>query len=265
MLTCLCFSVKFDEWRLNVPTQVVPWPKSKHVKRVSVSSYGYGGANGHIVLDDVESYLRVNARSLGIKQEEKDILLRRKGFIVPHEASSQENHINDTLKDPMHIVTSNARPFLLTFSAKSESSLKGYIKRLGTMMTEKTTANSPVDFEMIADLAYTLGVRRSLLPSRTYGVFLGSAEHDQDNATNTNAAFANALLELATDAKCFQEVQQEPKIGFIFTGQGAQWPRMGVELLKAFPFVGKFLENLETVLKNLPDAPEWNIRGEIFL
>lgn len=29
---------------------------------------------------------------------------------------------------------------------------------------------------------------------------------------------------------------QTPSIGFVFTGQGAQWPQMGKELLQFFPW-----------------------------
>ncbi|KAJ1326930.1 hybrid polyketide synthase [Microdochium nivale] len=54
---------------------------------------------------------------------------------------------------------------------------------------------------------------------------------------------------------------EAPGILGVFTGQGAQWPSMGRELLKRSPIFRESLEACEAILRNLPrgDAPSWSL------
>ncbi|EAQ86894.1 hypothetical protein CHGG_08147 [Chaetomium globosum CBS 148.51] len=49
-------ALKMDEWNLQVPCAVMPWP-TDGLRRISVNSFGYGGSNAHVILDDAQSYL----------------------------------------------------------------------------------------------------------------------------------------------------------------------------------------------------------------
>jgi acyl transferase domain-containing protein/NADPH:quinone reductase-like Zn-dependent oxidoreductase len=53
------------------------------------------------------------------------------------------------------------------------------------------------------------------------------------------------------------------KVGFVFTGQGAQWPQMGLELLKIFPRARSCVDKLDTVLQRLPEPPKWSLYDEL--
>lgn len=53
------------------------------------------------------------------------------------------------------------------------------------------------------------------------------------------------------------------KILAVFTGQGAQWARMGVELLKSSQVFSDSIRNLEKALAELHDAPPWSLRQEL--
>ncbi|THC90671.1 hypothetical protein EYZ11_009864 [Aspergillus tanneri] len=53
------------------------------------------------------------------------------------------------------------------------------------------------------------------------------------------------------------------KVGFVFTGQGAQWPQMGLELLASFPLARSCVERLDTVLQRLPNRPTWSLYDEL--
>lgn len=49
----------------------------------------------------------------------------------------------------------------------------------------------------------------------------------------------------------------------VFTGQGAQWPTMGRELLlRPGPFTAT-IDRLDDILQQLPDPPTWSLRQEI--
>lgn len=45
------------KWRLQFPLEPTPWP-TKGLRRISVNSFGVGGTNGHVVLDDAFHYLQ---------------------------------------------------------------------------------------------------------------------------------------------------------------------------------------------------------------
>lgn len=55
-LTC---KVPFEVGKLEVPIDILPWPEDKEA-RVSVNSFGIGGANAHVSqsLDTPLSFLR---------------------------------------------------------------------------------------------------------------------------------------------------------------------------------------------------------------
>lgn len=43
-------AIHLKEWHLTVPTAPTPWPEDKAL-RASVNNFGYGGTNGHVILD----------------------------------------------------------------------------------------------------------------------------------------------------------------------------------------------------------------------
>jgi acyl transferase domain-containing protein/SAM-dependent methyltransferase len=45
------------KWRLQFPLEPTPWP-TNGLRRISVNSFGVGGTNGHVVLDDAFHYLQ---------------------------------------------------------------------------------------------------------------------------------------------------------------------------------------------------------------
>ncbi len=99
------------------------------------------------------------------------------------------------------------------------------------------------------DLAYTLARRRSKLPCRL-------------------AVRADTLDELVTKLNA---IKTEPKrassspvnIGFVFTGQGAQWHAMGRELIERYPVFKKALEDADNCISSLGSS--WSIIGKFFV
>jgi acyl transferase domain-containing protein len=96
------------------------------------------------------------------------------------------------------------------------------------------------------DLAYTLASRRSKLPCR---LTLRADTLDQ------LAAKLDAIKSEPT------KVASAPiSIGFVFTGQGAQWYAMGRELIERYPVFRKALEEADNCISSL--GSDWSIIGK---
>ncbi|RYO78215.1 hypothetical protein DL763_009737 [Monosporascus cannonballus] len=72
---------------------------------------------------------------------------------------------------------------------------------------------------------------------------------------------------ISVDGAQFAKTPQEAaRIGFVFTGQGAQWSQMGAELVRMFPETARpVIEKLDRVLQELPVGikPEWSLLEEL--
>lgn len=69
-----------------------------------------------------------------------------------------------------------------------------------------------------------------------------------------NLAFENDLQEFS-----FADKKKVHALGFVFTGQGAQWARMGAELMAYYPSFLKSIRQLDAVLEDLDDCPDWTL------
>lgn len=187
--------IPFDSAKLIVPVEAVDWPQDK-LERVSINSFGIGGANAHVILDSAATY--------GVSPM-----------------------LNESTEESL----------LLVYSAKTTKSLdkmtKGY---------EEWTEQNP---EKVADLAYTLALRREHFSCRSFAIF------------------RNGSLGKATPPT---QALQNPKVIMVFTGQGAQWPLMGRELLQSNSVfqasIDKLQEHLETLAQDGSPAP-YSIRDEL--
>lgn len=132
------------------------------------------------------------------------------------------------------------KPTLLLFSASSEESLQ--------KTTELHKAYLQTHPEHLERLAYTLTHRRLHLPLRTLCVV--------DEHGNAEAAGPRQIH------RC--PPQPQP-VTFVFTGQGDQWARMGVELLKFYPSIRDDIKAMDAVLQLLPPGhrPTWTIQSEL--
>ena len=171
---------------------------------MGINSFGYGGANTHVILES-------GAR-----------------FMPPSKPA-----LPSLLTSPIGRTT-----FLLPFSGNSEAALEASV----TDLAEYNLSN--VAF---TDLAYTLAERRSHLKRRG---FLISSKNDLKSKLDVRQ-----LRTLDLDVS-----NTLGNYAFVFTGQGAQWPQMGKELLAEFGVFRAALAEMDAVLKCLPHPPSWSLR-----
>ncbi|KAK1579370.1 reducing type I polyketide synthase [Colletotrichum navitas] len=137
------------------------------------------------------------------------------------------------------VAAQDAAPKVLVFSANDQVSLKNYISTLsGHLINPGVAVN-------MDDLAYTLAERRT---HHYYRAFLVS---------HTGSSIDQRQLHFG------QKAASKPRVGFVFTGQGAQWSQMGSGLVKAFPLAKEVIEELDQVLQRLPDPPTWSLLEEL--
>jgi hybrid polyketide synthase/nonribosomal peptide synthetase ACE1 len=140
----------------------------------------------------------------------------------------------------------------LVVSAASKNSLRAMLSDLGDLLVAKPDTN-------MRDLAYTLHTRRSTFQFRQV-----IASADVQEATDR---INNILTE--DDAAAGISIRHltipTPKILGVFTGQGAQWSRMGAQLIEASPFAADRLTELDYALSSLPkeDRPKWSLKAQI--
>ncbi|RDW86024.1 hypothetical protein BP5796_04349 [Coleophoma crateriformis] len=192
------------------------WPEvpNGQPRRASVNSFGFGGTNGHAIL---ESY---------------------------------DNTATSSLGEPADVAV--FAPFV--FSASSEQSLLASLSAYATHLENNPSINP-------RDLAWTLRSRRSLLPYRT-SFTAGSIE-----ALRTGILAKLQETERSIVIRTLSSSKRDGNLKLlgVFTGQGAQYARMGAQLLEKSSFARKVVQELEASLARLPekDRPVWSLEAEI--
>ncbi|KAJ2990681.1 hypothetical protein NUW58_g2830 [Xylaria curta] len=152
--------------------------------------------------------------------------------------------------------THAARPLFtpFVFSATSEKSLKAAISSYENYLSNKPDIN-------LQDLAWTLRQRRADLPVRV-----------SFSASCLESLVARITERLNQDGssigmKVLPSSRPDRGTGIlgVFTGQGAQYARMGAELIENSPLASRIIENLESMLQELPvdERPSWFLRTEL--
>lgn len=129
-------------------------------------------------------------------------------------------------------------PQLLLFSANSVESLKRMTHQYQEFL-ERPDISLP-------DVAYTLAMRRENLPFRSFSV-------------------ASRVKPGAPSVPSAGRTDQKPYLVMVFTGQGAQWPQMGRQLIQSNPFFRATIQSLDRYLEGIlgADGPGWKIEAEL--
>ncbi|KAI1825276.1 hypothetical protein F4861DRAFT_538181 [Xylaria intraflava] len=191
------------EWNVKVHADTAPWPESQ-LRRASVSSFGYGGTNGHVIVESTDNLLPFYQHGA-------------------RKATAKYNH-------------STKRPLLLCVSAHDKPTLSRNIAALQAVAPEYYAA----------DLAYTLNLHRTKFSHRGFTVLREGKEE---------IAFSAQELRKGVVPK------KSGDVGFIFTGQGAQWAGMGKAAILEFPLFRETIEKLDQVLRRLNPRPTFTLAG----
>lgn len=140
-------------------------------------------------------------------------------------------------------------PFV--FSAASEDSLRANLREFSNFLDQRPLVNAH-------DLAWTLRQRRSTFAHRTFFT-----------AGTIGLLQEQILSHLKDDTQSVgvrsQRHGSSGGLLGVFTGQGAQFARLGAELVESSPRARSIILNLEEHLNALPsgDRPQWSLMTEL--
>ncbi|KAJ2993259.1 hypothetical protein NUW58_g1893 [Xylaria curta] len=270
-------------YHTTVPTEPIPWPASG-LRRVSINSFGFGGTNTHVVMDDAYHYL-----------QEHKLTANHSTIIAPLSndmsyastyGSSRDIHATNGAKPANGLtgvkdrgtngsIYNNATASFgilpddgisLTMNESVEISLKqqdgvDYPNNLSKLLVwtasdEKALQRILQQYEpyiknsaagskgKLEQLAYTLASRRSHMLWRAFAII------------------ANDHLVTRTKLLVSKTVRSSTEVGlaFVFTGQGAQYVNMGLGLMK-YPIYQATLRQIDDVYQKL--GCNWSILDQI--
>ncbi|OQE42415.1 hypothetical protein PENCOP_c004G00771 [Penicillium coprophilum] len=266
-------SIPAADLGIAFPTEAVPWP-SAGLRRVSVNSFGIGGTNAHCILDDAYHYLN-DRRITGAHRTTSTVptnqkiktrisALSRSGAASTHLAmdsfddSDQSGHGSTFVDTPTSdgfcasptftssIYTSLVeKPKMFLLSAFDEDGVKRNAAEFAKYLNRRLK-QSVLHDHILDDLSFTLSKKRSQFHWRSF-VMASSAKELAWNLSESNFAKPTRTARV-------------PVVGFVFTGQGAQYQAMGRELM-VYPVFQESVEEASDYIRRL--GSPWSLLDEL--
>lgn len=226
-----------DEKQLKVATELESWPVTPDaVHRASINNFGYGGSNAHVIMENAETWLQQEG---GIAQG------------APARTLTHDNHnkIPRTVLEKETSTPSSSKVLIL--SARDEQGCQRTVENVKLYLQnrlDRSTATEDEE-EILQQLVYTMGERRTLFPWVSA------------HAIPCNQGISGVIEALGSAAFRPIRTSRRPRIGLVFTGQGAQWHAMGRELLGAYPAYKASIEEAAGYLAEL--GATWSLEEEL--
>lgn len=122
---------------------------------------------------------------------------------------------------------------IFVLSANDEESLWKQMKSLTLYLEQRPEV---FQNDLLKDLAYTLAQRRSILSWKV--------------AISAQASY-ELIPKLVSSTTAPSRAVYPPRLGFVFTGQGAQWHAMGKELMDSYPVFANTMFRIDECLDKL--------------
>ncbi|KAL8824682.1 MAG: hypothetical protein Q9191_004887 [Dirinaria sp. TL-2023a] len=252
--------IDLEKLKLKVPQRLEQWPANTF-RRASISNFGYGGANAHVIMESLESWKSSASRQievlsladrnasamngeivdlLTLKDLNSTTIGGKMEAVVDSAYESASDSASDTQGSSIGI---GGRKRLFLLSAKDDGSARSMAAKLGKYLA---LSKSNDENGLLDSLAYTLSERRSRFPW-SLTIAARSTRDLKKQLEDHNLKPARA--------------SERPRLGFVFTGQGAQWYGMGRELIKAYPVFQDSLHECDQHLKEL--GASWSLIEEL--
>ena len=188
-----------------------------------MNSFGYGGTNAHVILEAYDD----NA------QQDSSVTVK----VVHPIVNGVHRQVGGSDSEAVSFPT--RREQMLVLSHKTKAGLSYLAKNLVSYLAERKGMDG---MKILDNLAHTLNLHRTAFNWRLAVV------------AATSADIIDGLSQASLDSR---RALFDPRLAFVFTGQGAQWFAMGRELIDRFSVFKNALLLAETHFKSL-GAP-WSL------
>ncbi|NEO73370.1 MAG: type I polyketide synthase, partial [Moorea sp. SIO3H5] len=237
--------IRIKNTPLSIPTELQKWSTGEEPRLAGVSSFGFGGTNGHIILEEAPKQFKSRSRSVGFAESPLALLnkefksrSRSVGFaespLAPlNKGGKSKVKSEEFIERPCHI---------LTLSAKCDKALQELAQRYQEFLDTNPTTS-------IADICFTANTGRTHFKHRLAVVAQSTEQlRQQLKAIETVGKTTGLVMGQVTTRK-------RPKIAFLFTGQGSQYVNMARELYETQPTFCKTLEQCDAILRAYQQKP----------
>ncbi|KAJ5826937.1 hypothetical protein N7447_003700 [Penicillium robsamsonii] len=243
--------VKLDEWRLKVATALEPWPESlvDGPNRLSVNNFGYGGSNAHVIMESAEPWISTPTMAFPLKGHSTS-----NGNGTSNGHANGNGHVNGNGSSNGSGPHKTSDSKVLILSARDERGCQNMVEDMKSYLEKHKSLDFEAADALLRDLTYTLTERRTIFPwVAAHQVHLeAGADHPLETVIE------------AFDSPRFKPSRvptNQPRIGMVFTGQGAQWNAMGRELLAEYPVFWQSIDEADTHLRDI--GATWSLLEEL--
>jgi 8-amino-7-oxononanoate synthase len=234
--------IGFDQLPLRVQTVLAPWNASPAI--AGVNSFGFGGTNAHIVLEEAPASVELHASENSSKNAKKNTSKSAaKNISKKASKTALKNSFQNALKKldkktKGHEIDREKdcdRPYhLLTLSAKNETALRQLAQRYDEYLTDYPET-------ALADLCFTANTGRSRFSHRLAAVAESSSQMQAQLRAFAQGQDAANLT--------YGTAQSPPSVAFLFTGQGSQAVNMGRSLYQSQPLFRQTVNEAANLLE----------------
>lgn len=283
-------NIDFAGAKVQPVTRLTPWPEG--TRRASINSFGYGGANGHAIIDHVNNVLpeyvapgifkHSSNGANGIASSPINGLSGRNisdtanGYTNGHAYEHTEDNTNGTTNGHTNGYINGDSDSNINGTTNNNSN--GHMKEKSTLhypiiKSPKLTATIAAATRRLVLLPFS-GHSEGSISSNIKGLIkvvdrfpLADVAYTLSGRRSRMAQRSfrivdkdNVGQDLAVEKKPVRAPLQVSHLAFIFTGQGAQWHAMGAQLFEYRVFKVT-IEYLDRILSSLPEAPLWSLRS----
>lgn len=283
--------ILLKDWSLKIPTTCEEWsPGRDGIRRASVNNFGYGGANAHVILEEWKPTQSPNDNSYSLAVKSNGSCYEHghcngnghpnghdytngnghangnghsngngytngnghangngysheNGYVNGHAHTSSNSSVRSVDGEPS-AAELKAKVFILT--ARDEHACRSMATNLRDYLLSLQLKDDSEE-SFLNSLAYTLAERRSRFP---WSIAVQASSVQQLIATLDSDKVVPK-----------RDTSDRTRVGFVFTGQGAQWHAMGRELLGSYPSFKASIMEADNYLREF--GASWSLLEEL--
>ncbi|VAW80208.1 Polyketide synthase modules and related proteins [hydrothermal vent metagenome] len=239
------------DWKnlpIKIPTQLTPWKRGEKPRFAGVSSFGFSGTNTHIILQEAPAAAAASDTQLGERDYHLLCLSAKTEQALKSLVLKYRDYFQDLLNadNVDNATATNADRHTNNSNSNSNSN------------NSNNNVSSHNNVHSAGNISYTSHVGRSHFNYRLSLVGKNLSDWvSQLNAYSSEHTHTHTRTTQQSQAECIiGEVKSTvPKIGFLYTGQGSQYPDMCKTLYESEVIFRDSLRQSAEILKDLLPLP----------